>query len=322
MFVLVFPGQGSQRPGMGRAWVDHPSWALVAELSDVVGRDLAELLLDAGPETLRATRNAQMATFTLSAVALHAALRGPLARRGPGTADSAPDMLSPPSGLVAVAGHSLGEYTALVAAGALGLHQGARLVHARGEAMQGAAEATSGTMAAVLGLELAEIAAACTEGEGTWVANDNTARQVVIAGTAAGVEETSARLLKQGAKRVMALQVGGAFHTPLMAPAQARLDAALQATPFSPSSRPLVANLDARAHSDGFPALLSSQLCSPVRWRECLLALAGMGAKLFIELGPGTELSRMVRRTVPEAARTNVAGPEDLGVLEGALAAS
>jgi [acyl-carrier-protein] S-malonyltransferase len=292
---------------MGIPWRDHPSWQLVDQLSEVVGRDLADLLLDATPGTLRATRNAQLATYALSLVALDAATKGPL---GDGIRAEQ---------LAAVAGHSLGEYTALVAAGALSASDGAKLVQARGEAMQSAAEANPGTMAAVIGLELEGVAEACREVEGAWVANDNSPGQVVVAGTLQGVEGASAAALEGGAKRVIPLQVGGAFHTPLMEPAQAPLDAALAAAELAPSSCPVVANVDATAHIADFRALLSAQLCSQVRWRVSLLTLAGMGAKLFVELGPGTELSGMVRRTVPDVARLNVAGPEDLEALASAV---
>jgi len=292
---------------MGIPWRDHPSWQLVDQLSEVVGRDLADLLLDATPDTLRATRNAQLATYALSLVALDAATKGPL---GDGIRAEQ---------LAAVAGHSLGEYTALVAAGALSASDGAKLVQARGEAMQSAAEANPGTMAAVIGLELEGVAEACREVEGAWVANDNSPGQVVVAGTLQGVEGASAAALEGGAKRVIPLQVGGAFHTPLMEPAQAPLDAALAAAELAPSSCPVVANVDATAHTADFRALLSAQLCSQVRWRVSLLTLAGMGAKLFVELGPGTELSGMVRRTVPDVARLNVAGPEDLEALASAI---
>jgi [acyl-carrier-protein] S-malonyltransferase len=156
------------------------------------------------------------------------------------------------------------------------------------------------------------VAEACAEAAGAWVANDNTPGQVVVAGTINGVKEAGAAALRLGAKRVVPLQVGGAFHTPLMQPAQEPLDAVLAGVAFAPSSPPVIANVDASAHTDGFARLLSAQLCSRVRWRESLLAMAGMGATLFLELGPGTELSGMVKRTVPEAARANVASPEDL----------
>ena len=317
MLVLIFPGQGSQRAGMGVAWREHPSWQLVGELSAVVGRDIAELLLDADSDALRATRNAQLATYALSLIALDAARKGPL--RGLG-AEGLPVREGPGDGIAAVAGHSLGEYTALVAAGALDAGTGARLVQARGEAMQVAAEASPGTMAAVLGLDLGGVAEACTETAGAWVANDNTPGQVVVAGTLTGVEEAGAAALSHGAKRVVPLQVGGAFHTPLMRPAQEPLDAALAAVDFAPVSCPVVANVDAAPHTDGFGPLLSVQLCSRVRWRESLLAMADMGATLFLELGPGTELSGMVKRTIPEATRANVATPDDLETLGHLLA--
>ena len=157
------------------------------------------------------------------------------------------------------------------------------------------------------------VAEACDEASDAWVANDNTPGQVVVAGTVSGVEEAGAAALRLGAKRVVSLQVGGAFHTPLMQPAQARRSTPpWPASTFLPSPIPVVANVDATARSDGFRPLLSAQLCSRVRWRESLLAMAGMGATLFVELGPGTELSGMVKRTVPDAMRANVATPDDL----------
>jgi [acyl-carrier-protein] S-malonyltransferase len=171
----------------------------------------------------------------------------------------------------------------------------------------------------VIGRELEGVTDACDAVEGAWVANDNSPGQVVIAGTLHGVEDAGAAALKRGAKRVIPLQVGGAFHTPLMQPAQASLDAALAAAEFAPTPLPVVANVDASPHTDDFRDLLSAQLCSQVRWRDSLVALAGTGANLFVELGPGTELSGMVRRTVPDVARLNVAGPEDLEALASAI---
>jgi [acyl-carrier-protein] S-malonyltransferase len=300
---------------MGAPWRGHPSWQLVGELSDIVGRDVGELLLDTDSDALRATRNAQLATYALSLVTLDATTKGPLGD----LEKSEPAAPGPGESISAVAGHSLGEYTALVAAGALKAGAGAQLVQARGDAMQMAAEANPGTMAAILGLDLAGVTRACEEAVGAWVANDNTGGQVVVAGTLSGVEAAGTAALRLGAKRVVPLQVGGAFHTPLMQPAQERLDAALAGVDFSPSTCPLVANVDAAAHTDGFGPLLSAQLCSRVRWRESLLTMAGMGATLFVELGPGTELSGMVKRTVPEAARANVAAPQDLETLSALL---
>ena len=303
MLALLFPGQGSQRAGMGQAWRDDPSWSVVEQLSDETGRDLAHLLTGADAETLRATRNAQIATFTLSLVILDAVRRSGL-DTGPGA-------------LAGVAGHSLGEYTALVAAGALTPADGARLVCERGEGMQGAADSRPGTMAAVLGLDSDGVDAACEGVDGVWVANDNAPGQIVIAGTPAGVEAAGARARDLGAKRVVALPVGGAFHSPLMAPAQGRLDDALAAATFGAPLLPVVANIDARDHDDagGWPGRLSAELCQHVRWRESLLRLADLGATGFLELGPGSELSGMVKRTVADAVRANVAAPGDLVAL-------
>jgi [acyl-carrier-protein] S-malonyltransferase len=299
VLALLFPGQGSQRPGMGLPWRHHRSWAVVDRIAAATGRDLAVLLTEADAETLKATRNAQLAAFGLSMVILDAARSAGLGRP------------------VAAAGHSLGEYSALVAAGVLSLEDGARLVAARGEAMQGAAEQLPGTMAAVLGLDPRGVAKACAGVEGAWVANDNAPGQVVVAGTAAGVAAAGEAARAAGAKRVVALAVGGAFHSPLMAPAQEPLDAALAGARFSPAAFPVVTNLDATAHTDGWQPLLSGQLASPVRWRESLLALAALGVDHFVELGPGSELSGMVTRTVEGATRANAATPEDL---PGALA--
>lgn len=307
--MLVFPGQGSQRPAMGMPWRDHPSWQLVGRLSEATGRDLAELLLSATPEVLRETRNAQLATFAFSLVVLDAALAGPLA-----------DL--PATSWGAVAGHSLGEYSALVAANALAPEEGARLVRARADAMQQASEANPGTMAAVIGLELAQLVELCQEVEGAWVANDNAPGQVVVAGTHEGVAKAGERAVRAGAKRVVPLQVSGAFHTPLMAPAQPALEEALQRVSFQHPDCPVVANVDAAPHVDGFPALLAAQLCSRVRWRESLATLARGGARLLVELGPGTELSGMARRAVPGLARANIASPSDLAALVPALAAA
>lgn len=296
MLALLFPGQGSQRAGMGAPWRDHPSWALVERIGVATGIDVAGLLLDADAETLRQTRNAQPATFALSLVILDAARR---------------DGLDDDS-VAAVAGHSLGEYSALVAAGALDEATAAGLVAERGEAMQDAADQEPGTMAAVLGLEPDLVAQACDGVDGAWVANDNAPGQVVVAGTPEGVAAASQRAGALGAKRVMPLPVGGAFHSPLMVPAQRRLDWAIERTSFAATTTPVVANVDALPHRDGFGPLLSGQLAAPVRWRESLLAMASLGVDAFVELGPGAELSGMVKRTLPDARRANVATPDDL----------
>lgn len=300
MLAALFPGQGSQRPRMGAPWRDHPCWAIVEQVSDTTGRDVAELLLGADAATLQQTRNAQLAAYTLSMVIWAAVEQA----GWPG--------LEHPG---AFAGHSLGEYSALSAAGALDVETGARLVAARAEAMQLAADTNSGTMAAVLGLEPDEVEAACEPVAEVWLANDNAPGQLVIAGSPTGVAAASQAASERGAKRVLALAVGGAFHSPLMQPAQAHLDAALDQVDFGEAGAPVVTNVDAAAHTGGWGKLLAAQLCSPVRWRPSLLTLADLGVDRFVELGPGTELSGMVRRTVPGAGRFNVATPEDLAKL-------
>jgi [acyl-carrier-protein] S-malonyltransferase len=287
---------------MGQGWRATPAWGLVDEVSEATGWDIAHLLIDADAEQLKATRNSQIATFTLSLVILDGVLETVAGMDGQ---------------LTAMAGHSLGEYTALVASGALNRLDGAKLVKARGEAMQAAADDTPGTMAAVLGLDPETVAKACAAAEGAWVANDNAPGQAVIAGTPEGVEGASQRAKELGAKRVLPLPVGGAFHSPLMAPAQGRLDAALAVAGFAAPAVPVVANVDAREHRDAasWPQLLSQQLCRPVHWRESLVAMDGMGVTTFVELGAGTELSGMVKRTLDGAIRASVATPEDLSHL-------
>lgn len=281
---------------MGLPWVSTPAWAVVEEISDALQRDVGRLLTEADAEELKATRNAQLAAFALSLTVWRACL-------GEGL---------DPGSVAAYAGHSLGEYTALVASGSLGVVAGAALVRERSEAMQTAADTNPGTMVAVLGLDPEGVSRACEAVDGAWPANDNAPGQIVVAGTATGVAAAGEAALALGAKRVMPLAVGGAFHSPLMEPAQARLDEALASCDFGDASSPVVANVDARAHRKDFPALLSRQLVSPVRWRESLIQLAGMGVDTFVELGPGTELSGMVKRTVEGARRLNVSSPGEL----------
>lgn len=286
---------------MGTPWKDHRSWVVTEAISDAAGRNVASLLLDADAETLKATRNAQLAAFALSLIILDAA-------RGEGLEEAS---------VAAAAGHSLGEYSALVAVGVLSIAEGARLVAARGEAMQGAADAAPGTMAAILGLDPDLVVRACADVDDAWVANDNAPGQIVIAGTADGVETAGANATELGAKRVMALPVGGAFHSPLMASAQADLDQALVATAWADPRVPVIANVDATAHTDGWSALLSGQLVSPVRWRESLLALTALDVTATLELGSGSELSGMVKRTLNGVIRANVAKPDDLSGIAG-----
>ncbi len=304
MLVFTFPGQGSQRPGMGAPWIDHPSWELVADASDAVDRDVAALLLDADQEELTQTRNAQLACFTLSMVVLDAIERTGLAP-------------------VAAAGHSLGEYSALVAVGALAFDDGVRLVAERGEAMQLAAEDQPGTMAAVLGLDVEQCWAACRRADAeVWVANDNAPGQVVIAGDPDGVARASEIATELGAKKVMRFPVGGAFHTPLMAPARTRLRKAIANCRFTDCEVPVVANVDAATHrqAEDWPALLSAQLSSPVLWRQTLSELGAMGATHVVEVGPGGVLTGMAKRGLAGVTTLPVGTPEDVDKLLTAMA--
>ncbi|MGA8369807.1 MAG: ACP S-malonyltransferase [Acidimicrobiales bacterium] len=304
MLAFTFPGQGSQRSGMGRAWVDHPSWEVTAEASETAGRDLTALLLEAPMEELTQTGNAQLATFVMSLVVLDA-----VERLG----------LSP----AACAGHSLGEYTALVASGSLSFADGTRLVMERGDAMQFAADEQPGTMAAMLGISDDDAEAACQRAEDdVWVANYNAPGQVVIAGTVQGVAAASERAKELGARKVLPIPVSGAFHTALMLPARSRLRKALANVEFHSPEVPVVANVDARVHTDPaeWPGLLSAQLCSPVRWRQTLETLAGRGASAVIELGPGGVLTGLIRRTVPDLRAVTITVPEDLDKLMDAVA--
>lgn len=296
MLAFTFPGQGSQRPGMGRPWADHESWELVDEASEVAGRDVGKLLLDADADELKDTRNAQLTTFVSSLMVLDAVER---------------------LGIDAnyCAGHSLGEYTALAATGALGFQEGVQLVVQRASAMHDAGSAQPGTMAAVLGLDDDQVEVACNLADAqVWVANFNAPGQVVIAGSYDGVEAASKHARELGAKKVMALPVSGAFHTAFMASARDRLRDAIASADIRDAEIPVVSNVDAKAHDRGneWTALLSAQLASPVRWKQCLQTLSSLGVTEFAELGPGGVLTGMAKRSVVGARTISVATPEDL----------
>ena len=299
MLAFTFPGQGSQRPGMGRPWADHESWELVDEASEVAGRDVAALLLDADADELKDTRNAQLTTFVSSLMVLDAVER---------------------LGIDAsfCAGHSLGEYTALAATGALGFQEGVVLVSERAAAMHDAGNAQPGTMAAVLGLDDDQVEVACNLADSeVWVANFNAPGQVVIAGSHDGVDAAGKHAKELGAKKVMPLQVSGAFHTAFMAAARDRLRDAIATAAIRDAEIPVVSNVDAKPHDRGaeWTSLLSAQLASPVRWKHCLQTLAGLGVTEFAELGPGGVLTGMAKRSVEGARTISVATPEDLDKL-------
>lgn len=297
--AFTFPGQGSQKPGMGQPWVDQPSWELVDEASDASGRDVGKLLLDSDADELKLPRNTQLATFMLSMVVLDA-----IERTG----------LEP----AIVAGHSLGEYTALTAVGAIDFADAVNIVSIRGEAMQDAADANPGTMLALLGIEDDDADAACRRADGdAWVANYNAPGQIVIAGEAKALERAAAAAKELGCKRVMALAVGGAFHTPYMAPARDRLRAAIASARLTDLTVPVVANIDARAHTlaADWSTLLSAQLVSPVRWKQSVQTMADLGVTTFLELGPGSVLTGMAKRIVPDARAIAVSTPEEVDKL-------
>ncbi len=293
---------------MGRRWIDHPSWEVVDDASVASDRDIGHLLLDASLEELTETRNAQLATFTFSLVILDA-----VERLG----------IEP----TRVAGHSVGEYTALAASGALGFEDSVRVVSERGEAMQAAADAQPGVMSVVVGCDADTVDVACRLADGeVWVANFNSAEETVIAGEPASVERAGSIALDLGARKVTQVAVGGAFHTPFMAPARNRLRKALATTTFHDAEIPVVANVDARIHTspDDWQLLLSAQLCSPIRWRQSIMRLGGLdpgvdSEHLFVELGPGDALCTMVRHTLPSVSTLAVSEPADLDRLVDAV---
>lgn len=299
MLAFTFPGQGSQRPGMGRPWVGHESWDLVDEASQVARRDVGALLLDADAETLKDTRNAQLTTYISSLMVLDAVER----------------LGFEPS---LCAGHSLGEYTALTANGALGFEDGILLVIERAAAMHDAGEASPGVMSAVLGLDDEDVETACRRADSdVWVANFNAPGQVVIAGSPTGVQLAGEHAKQLGAKRVIALPVSGAFHTPFMTPARDRLREAIALAKPRDTDVPIVSNVDAKPHNRGseWTTLLSAQLSSPVRWKQCLLTMSENGINNFVELGPGGILTGMAKRTIAEARTLSISTPDELDKL-------
>jgi [acyl-carrier-protein] S-malonyltransferase len=303
--AFVFPGQGAQRPGMGTPWLEHPSWEVVEEASVAADRDIGRLLTEAGEEELTETRNAQVATFTFSLLILDA-----VERLG----------IEP----TRLAGHSVGEYTALAASGALGFEESVRLVAERGEAMQAAADGSNGVMAVIAGCDADTVDIACRLADGeVWVANFNSVTETVIAGEPESVERAISLALDMGARRSTPVRVGGAFHTPFMAPARDRLRKMLATVTFHDPDTPVVANVDSRFHTTGedWKLLLSAQLCSPIRWHQSVMRLAGLDdrhldvEKTFVELGPGDSLCSMIRHTLPSATTLCVTTPADLDAL-------
>lgn len=299
--AIIFPGQGTQEPGMGAPWRDHPAWTVVERAEHAFGEPLAPLLLEAPAETLARTREAQLAVLLTSLVAWEAVR----------------DRLPIP---VAFAGHSLGQVTALIAAGALPLDDGVRFAARRAELTQRAADDHPGRMAALLGATLEQAEEACAAApDGCWVANDNAPGQVVIAGTPDGLDAACARARELGVKRATPLKVGGAFHTPLMQDAADGLHEVLGSVPLGTPVTPVVSNQDARAYDDaeGWRTRLAEHVTVPVRWRESMTTMVGLGASSFVEVGHGSMLAGLAKRTTPDAPVLGIAGPEDLDRVTG-----
>ncbi|HEY8080704.1 MAG TPA: ACP S-malonyltransferase [Acidimicrobiales bacterium] len=294
--VAAFPGQGSLTPEVGAPWEDHPSFSAVTTISDTVGIDLAHLLVEGAEAELVSTRNAQLATFALSLAILDASK----------LADRAEWML----------GHSLGEYTALVAAGVVSRVDGARLVDARGTAMLEAATAEPGGLVALIGGDADAADAACAAIPTLAVANRNGPGQIVLGGTTAALDTLAEQAKSFGFRRAIPLRVGGAFHTPLMAPAAPALETALASTTFRAGTAHVVANVDGEAHDNpsDWPALLVRQLTEPVDFERGIRALPS-GAML-VEFGPGGVLCGLAKRIRDDLSYLPIGTPDDLDALE------
>ena len=302
--ALIFPGQGSQHVGMARALAesDAAAAAVLAEANDVLGIDLSGLMADGPEDELTATKNAQPALLAHSV----AVLRAVGERIGPVTL---------------AAGHSLGEFSAHVAAGTLSFEDALRTVRLRGELMYEAGLARPGTMAAVLGLSDEAIEEVCQRVDAgvCQPANFNSEGQVVISGDLAGVEQGSALASEAGAKRVVPLSVSGAFHSELMSAAAEGLAEHLTGVDFQDPAYPVVSNVTAEPVTSGTEAreLLVRQVTAPVRWSASIAAMVGAGVDRFLELGPGKVLCGLNRRNARGIPCSSVGEPDDFASLEG-----
>lgn len=309
-FAFVFPGQGSQAVGMLDAWGDHPAVReTLAEASDALGQDITALIAQGPKDSLDLTTNTQPVMLTAGV----ACWRAWLAEGG--------------AQPVIVAGHSLGEYTALVAAGALTLKNALPLVRFRAQAMQEAVPVGAGGMAAILGMDAEGVTAGCAEaaaatGEAVEAVNFNDPKQTVIAGTQAAVNKACEILKAAGAKRALPLSVSAPFHSSLMKPAAERLKGQLAATPFAAPHIPVLNNIDVATPGDvdALRDALYRQAFGPVRWVETIQALKARGVTHVIECGPGKVLAGMVKRIDADLVSATIFDPASLQEVKGILA--
>lgn len=310
MVAAVFPGQGSQKPGMGKALHEAAPWArdVFKRVFEATGVNVAHLCFESDEEMLRQTQNAQLALYTCGLAAFHA-----LRERAPGLAFGS------------MAGHSVGEYAALAAAGALTLEDGAKLVQRRGDLMARAGNLRPGGMAAVLGLEKGDLEAVCRESSTVngvaVIANDNCPGQLVISGDKDAVTKASALAAERGAKRVLPLNVSGAFHSPLMEESAEAMGEALRPTPFSAGTTRVYANVTAEPAQDAtvWAGVLEQQLRAPVRWTETVQNMRRDGVQTFVEFGSGEVLCGLIRRIDKDATTLSVQDPTTLEAAVEAL---
>ena len=293
--ALLFPGQGAQSLGMGKGLLERSekARALFSQASDILGYDLAKLCVEGPEDQLNLTNHSQPALFVHSMAAF-----ADFQDKNPGVIGS----------VTAVAGLSLGEYSALACAQAISFEDGVRLVQQRGSAMQDAATAIPSGMASVLGLDRAALESVCDSarqpGEILQIANLLCPGNIAVSGHAASIEAITEKALAAGAMKTIRLNVAGAFHTDIMKPAVARLQAALNATSFHDSRFPLYTNVDAQPHSSGneFAPLLTKQVVSPVLWEDTLRNLIAAGVEQFYEIGSGRVLAGTLKRVDRKAA--------------------
>lgn len=297
--AYVFPGQGAQFPGMGRPHYENSSFAkkLFEQANEIIGFYLSDVMFNGTEEDLKQTKITQPAIFLHSVIAFRSI--------DPSLGSGAPDM---------VAGHSLGEFSALVANGTLSFESGLQLVSLRAQAMQKACELQPSTMAAVLGLADEKVEEICEQisketGEVVVAANYNCPGQLVISGSVKGVEKACEALKAAGAKRALVLPVGGAFHSPLMEPARKELQAAIEATTFHAPNCPVYQNVSAKAvlDKDEIKQNLIDQLIGAVKWTQCVQAMIADGATRFTECGPGKVLQGLVLKINKDVTAESVA---------------